>query len=160
SMMYFIDSTQKSGINSISKATFRRGGRRYAFVRRFQFLIARVLVVTLAAQWLLWPAGIYAYDLSHSTIKKSPKSPFSVALVPFAEARTRSLDDLISRMHSDLGKTKGIRVMEQADTEEILSYYLKYVNATTEDDSIQRSLTEARQAMLAGNYPQADNLLL
>ncbi|HEX5038381.1 MAG TPA: PEGA domain-containing protein [bacterium] len=62
-------------------------------------------------------------------------------------------------MHSELGKEKGLRVMEQADTEEILRYYLNYVNKTSEDDSAQRSLTDARQSLLAGNYSEADKLL-
>lgn len=157
--MYLIESERKSGEKSASKATFRWGGRRDVFVRRFHFFIARFLVAVLASQWLLLPAIGNAYDLSNSTLRKTPKAPFSVALVPFAETRTRSLDALIDHLHSELGKTKGLRVMEQTDTEEILRYYLNYVNKTSEDDSLQRSLTDARQSLLAGNYSQAEKLL-
>lgn len=113
----------------------------------------------MLSQITLWPSGLEAYDLSHSTIRKSPSAPFTVALVPFAEMRTRSLDDLMRNLRGELKKTKGMRVMEEAETEEILRYYLKYVNATTEGNSVQRSLTEARQSLLAGNYPQAEKLL-
>jgi PEGA domain-containing protein len=128
-------------------------------VRRLKDIAVRILLVSWSLQCLLYPTFVEAYDLSHSTLRKSPSSPFSVALVPFAESRTRPLDDLMNRMRSELGRTKGVRIMDQADTEEILRYYLKYVNAASEDDAVQRSLTEARQSLLAGNYPQADSLL-
>lgn len=117
------------------------------------------LTAVLIGQMLLAPFTGAAYDLSHSTLKKSPSSPFTVALVPFAEARTKSLDGLMDRIRGELKKTKGVRVMDEADTEEILRYYLNYVNTTADDTSFQKSLTEARQALLSGSYSQAENLL-
>src|SRR5262245_21952795 len=137
--MYLIETLQKRGVNSGSHATSLTERSKEFPVKRFQVGTCFLLLLTLLTQWL-WPATGAAYDLSHSTLKKTPKSPFSVALVPFAETRTRSLDGLIDRMHSALIKTKGTRVMDQNDTEEILRYYLKYVNATAVDDSTQRSM--------------------
>src|SRR5262245_44045734 len=96
---------------------------------KWKSIIARILVGILVSRTVFAPGIAAAYDLSHSISKKASASPFSVALVPFAEMRTRSLDDLMGQLRSELGRTKGVRMMDQADTEEILRYYLKYVNA-------------------------------
>lgn len=127
--------------------------KKLTFIRKGNFKTGLIAVLTL--QLFLAPLTAPAYDLSHSTLKKSPSSPYTVALVPFAETRTKSLDGLMDRVRSELKKTKGVRVMEETDTEEILRYYLKYVNTTADDNSFQKSLTEARQAMLSGGYDQA-----
>ena len=49
--------------------------------------------------------------------------------------------------------------MDRAKTDEVLQYYLSYVNIASEDSAVQRSLTEARQSLLAGSYPAASKLL-
>lgn len=138
---------------------FAPPAKKLSDMKKIRSIAAWPLSVAFVIQTMAWPAAGTAYDLSHSTIKKSPSSPFSVALIPFAESRTRSLNDLVERLRSELRKTKGVRVMQAAETEEILRYYINYVNKTTEDDSMQRSLTKAREALLVGDYPQAETLL-
>jgi hypothetical protein len=49
--------------------------------------------------------------------------------------------------------------MERNDTDEILRYYLTYVNGATDDTSVQTALTNARQSLLSGNYGQTESLL-
>ena len=120
----------------------------------------RVAVVSIMVADLLFsPLMASAYDLSNSRKDKRLTAPVTVALVPFAERRDSAVDGLMDRLSRDLRKKGGLRVMDRTKTDEILQYYLTYVNIASEDSAVQRSLTEARQSLLAGSYPAASKLL-
>ncbi len=100
-----------------------------------------------------------AYDLSHSKLQGKSHAPMTVALVPFAESYSPSLKNILQTMRSELLKTRGIRVMDESSMQEILRYYQKYVHRTAEDDPVQTTLADARQALLEGRYDQSEALL-
>src|SRR3989338_10694460 len=117
------------------------------------------VIIILVADILFSPLLASAYDLSNSRKEKSLTSPVTVALVPFSERRGAAVDSLMEKLSRDLRKKGGLRVMDRAKTDEVLQYYLSYVNIASEDSAVQRSLTEARQSLLAGSYPAASRLL-
>ena len=113
-------------------------------------LILQIVVSPLASQ---------AYDLSQTSSRRSMAAPVTVALVPFSEKRTNGIDSLMSKLSKELAQKGGVRVLGQDKTDEILRYYLKYVNQAAQEDSVQQELTQARQELIAGNYSSAGHLL-
>ncbi len=107
------------------------------------------------------PSSALAYDLSQTTPRRSSAGPVTVALVPFSEKRTDRIDALLDRLSKELRQKTYLRVLDGKKTDEILRYYLKYVNRTAQiqDDSVQQELTQARQDLIGGNYAAAVRLL-
>lgn len=88
-----------------------------------------------------------------------PQKITSVAIVPYVEATSPEVNDLIKSVDQNLRLQKGIRVLEQSTTNEILDYYLKYVDASTRDNEGARLLREAREAYLHAEYDAASKSL-
>ncbi len=115
-------------------------------------------VVTLFS-FLSVSTNLYPYDVGHGAVSKKTSGPVTVALVPFAERLSPEVERLIRRLGDELKKTKGLRLLDRSKTDAILQYYLSHVERTSEDDTVSRQVTSARQALIAGNYGLARSLL-
>lgn len=121
----------------------------------FPHVFRRFVASALALQILGASLPVSAYDLSQTSSRRSMAAPVTVALVPFSERRDRRIDSLMVRLSKELRQKGGVRVLDRDKADEILRYYLKYVNQAAQDDSVQQELTQSRQELIGGNYSAA-----
>lgn len=116
------------------------------------FLVPIILVVSVSLQSVL----VFAKQKNNETPapEKSQKT-LTVAIVPYADAASPQIDDLIAKIEKNLGMQKGIRVLEQGTTNDILNYYLTYIDNNSRDSNSARLLREAREAYLQTKYDEA-----
>ncbi len=119
----------------------------------------KVVAVVTVLSLFIFSTNLYPYDLGRGVGSKKNSGPITVALVPFAEHLSPAVEQLIRRLNGELKKTRGLRILDRSKTDAILQYYLSHVERTSEDDAVSRSITAARQALIAGSYPAAGKLL-
>lgn len=113
-----------------------------------------ISLFTLFSYLSLTPLS-FAYDLSHLHGGVTARGPMTIALVPFAEKPSASLDKLMEKLSYEVRRLKGARLLDRKKTEAILQYYLRYVNETSAGNEIETLLTSARQQLLAGDFKAA-----
>ncbi len=124
-----------------------------------KIVFRKILAALLTFQIVFGAVPLRAYDLSQTSARRSLGAPVTVALVPFGERRTVRINSMMESLARELKKKSGMRVLDRGKADEVLQYYLKYVNQTAQDDVVQQELTQARQELIGGNYSTAGRLL-
>lgn len=116
--------------------------------------------IFLAIVIVVAPLHSFGYDLSFQKRGKvSSHRSVSVALVPYAEESSQQLDTLIETMSERLRRSPGIRLLPQHKTNALLEYYFTHVKRIADDKKVQQRLSEARHALLSGDFDNATKLL-
>lgn len=119
----------------------------------------RIIAILIITEVIFSPWGAQAYDLSHEASRKATSRFMTVALVPYSEQRSPSLKKLLNRLETQLGRERGIKVLDPSKTDLILQYYLKFVNKTALETGVEKPVSDARQALLSGRFQEALSLL-
>lgn len=92
------------------------------------------------------------------THRKMNANRVVVAVVPFAENVSEELEKKIKSVVDDLISQKGIDVIERKVSQDILGYYLDYVDTNTRDSEFGNLMKGARQAFIDVDYGKAKEL--
>lgn len=110
---------------------------------------------TLLALQLLPGAGFSSVPEKNG----NHSGPVVVALVPISERPSEELKRLTEELELRLAKTKGIRVIDRNQTNDMLDYYRAHVGSIARMTSQNTALTSARELVREARYREAEKYL-